>query len=327
VLARDADDNEVELVVDLVERPVPAHRAHRLAAPVDRVRGAAEAACEHIAEELAADRSSARRCSDDGHGAWLEERSQRGDDADVVALVDALPVAHGRFDRKPDLDDAGVERSRRREADVLEHGEHCGVPRQHLRDERLDAALRGAFGQLLEQPRPDSLALPFVGDREGRLRRRALAQPHVVADRDDRLGVGPADHADERASLVPVRLDERPHELLVRPRQAVEAEKAARGREVVEEGAEALHVRRGRGPEPERRSVTEDDVDPGSHPCIVTFRWWACDYTRGYTRRGMDHSIEGRDNARHDENDHRTRHSADRAAAGSRRTDRGRVLE
>ena len=174
---------------------------------------------------------------------------------------------------------------------------------------------------------PIPLPLPVVGDREGRLRRRALAQPHIVADRDDGLVVGPADHADERTSLVPVRLDERPHELLARPREAVEAQKTARGREAVEEGAEALHVRRGRRPEPERRSVTEDDVDPGNHPCIVTFRGSACDYTRVYTRRGMDHSIEGRDNARHDENDHRTRHSADRAAAGGRRTDRGRVLE
>ena len=112
VLARDADHDEVELVVDLVERPVAAHGAHRLAAAVDRVRGAAEAAGEDVAEQLAADRPPSRRRTDDGDGARREERCQRGDDADVVAFVDALPVAHGGLDREPDLDHAGVERSR-----------------------------------------------------------------------------------------------------------------------------------------------------------------------------------------------------------------------
>ena len=179
VLARDADDNEVELVrrsrrATCTRAPSPTGSPLRLtgyAAPP-------KSPASTLREELAADRSSARRCTDYGHGAWLEERSQRGDDADVVALVDALPVAHGRFDPKPHLDDAGVERSRRREADVLEHGEHCGVPRQHLRDERLDAALRCAHSASCSSNRvPIPLALPFVGDREGRLRRRALAQP------------------------------------------------------------------------------------------------------------------------------------------------------
>ena len=245
-----------------VERARRRAPGHRLAGPVDRVRGAAEAACEDVAEELAADRSAARRRADDGHGRRLEERSQRRGDGDVVALVDALLVARRRLDREPDLDDAAVERPRRPEADVLEDGEHAAVLGQHLRDERLDPALRGALGQLLEQPRADPLALLVVGDGEGGLGGARIAQPHVVADRDDRLARRPRPR---RRSARPARPSP------ARRACARTARRPRRGRGSGESGSRSRGRRRRRrapvtsdapgGAEPERRAVTEDDVD------------------------------------------------------------------
>ena len=122
-------------------------------------------------------------------------------------------------------------------------------------------------GELLEQARPDPLALVVVGDRERGLGRVRVAQANVVADRDDPLLAGVPHHADQGALLGPVRLDERAHEPLACEGEAVEAEKAAPEREVGEEVDERGDVAVGRGPQAERRAVTEDDVD--SHVGMV----------------------------------------------------------
>ena len=73
VLARDADDDELEVVRDLLDGRIRAHAADRLRVAVHRVGGAGELAGEDVAEELAADRAAARGRADDGDGSRLEE--------------------------------------------------------------------------------------------------------------------------------------------------------------------------------------------------------------------------------------------------------------
>ena len=124
-LAGKADHAEVDRIADLLERAVGAHAGDGLTGAVDGIGGAGEPAREDVAEQLAADRPAPRRGADHGDRARLEERAQRRGHRDVVALVDSRAVALGRLDREPHLDDAAVERARRHEAGVLEHGEHA----------------------------------------------------------------------------------------------------------------------------------------------------------------------------------------------------------
>ena len=85
----DADNREVDGVGYIDDRAVSANAGHRLTVTVHRVGGPDELAREDVAEELAADRAPARRRSNDGDRARLEERPQRCDDRGVVACLDA----------------------------------------------------------------------------------------------------------------------------------------------------------------------------------------------------------------------------------------------
>ena len=230
-------------------------------APVDRVGGAAEVAPEDVPEELAADRSASPGGPDHGDGARLEERPEGRDDGRVVPLVDVSAVALRRCDRELHLDRALLELAGELEAGGLEDAQHLAVVGHHFRDEPLDADLRGAGGEALEEPGADALALEVVRHREGRLGECGVAQPRVVRDRDDPLAVVLSERADEGASLLPVgverRLDERP----VQRRQPVEARVAARRRRGPRRTRGRLPVGCDRRPEPERAPVAEDDVD------------------------------------------------------------------
>ncbi len=260
-IGRDGDHGQVDRVGDLGHGRVRPHARHRLRAPVDRVGGAAEVTREDVPEELPADRSASPGGPDHGDGARLEERPEGGDDGRMVPLVDVPPVALRRCDRELHLDLALLELAGELEACGLEDAEHLAVVGHHLGDEPLDADLRGAVGEALEEPGADALALEVVGHREGRLGERGVAQPRVVRDRDDPLAVVLSERADEGAALLPVgverRLDQRP----VQRREPVEARVAARRGEAVEELEDRLPVGRDRRPEPERAPVAEDDVD------------------------------------------------------------------
>ena len=191
----------------------------------------------------------------------LEERAQRRCHSDVVALVDARLVAHRRRDRELDLDDAAVERPRRDEADVLEYGQHGPVLGEHLGDERLDPVSGGADGQLFQQAGSDPLALEVVCDSESGLGGVRVAQADVVAHGDDALAAFVPHHPDQGALFRPVRLDERAHEALAGKGEPVEAEEPATDGKIGEEVDERGDIVVRRGPQAERRAVTEDDVD------------------------------------------------------------------
>ena len=179
----------------------------------------------------------------------------------MVALLDACAEPIGRGDREADFDFAAAERARLLEARVTEDGEHRGVVGQHLGDEAFDAGLRGTRRELLEEARRRAAALQLVGDGEGDLSCRGVAQPRVLGERDDSLvACSVGEQADQRAAIGPVRIEVRLHERLVDAANAVKAEVAAVLRQMLEECDEGARIAARGRPQPERRAVTEDHV-------------------------------------------------------------------
>ena len=95
-----------------------------------------------------------------------------------------------------------------------------------------------------------------VGDRERDLGPARVAEPHEVRERDHAA----LEPAGERAALLPVGIEERPHELRLERREAVEAQVAAAIRERREEVEQCLLVLRARRAQAQRGAVPEDDV-------------------------------------------------------------------
>ena len=85
--------------------------------------------------------------------------------------------------------------------------------------------------EALEQPGADPAPLVVVADGERDLGGAPVAQARVVRERDDAA----LEAADERAGLLPVRVDERLDELRAERGKAVEAEVAALVGELLEE--------------------------------------------------------------------------------------------
>ena len=140
-----------------------------------------------------------------------EEGRERGDDRDVVALVDAAAVVVGRRDRE------GAPRSCRARARARRRSPRPRTPaasralsRHHLGDEALDAGRGRALGELLEQARPDAAPLELVGDRERDLGARGVAQPRRSSPARRSAPSPSADSVPTSAPrLVPVGIDER----------------------------------------------------------------------------------------------------------------------
>jgi hypothetical protein len=264
MLAGNAEDGEVDVVRNLVDRRVPSDAGDRRPVAVDRIRRSAEVGLEDVAEELAADRAATRGRAQDRHRAGREERSERRAHGCVVAAVCLLEERRRRRDRKLDLDLAQVELARHREADLLEDLQHLAVRGHHIGDEALDPRSCGACRQPLEQACADAAALEVVRDRKRDLRPRRAAQSHVVRKRDDSLAallVG--ERADQRSAFRPVGIDEGCNERRPDPARAVKAQIAARRREPLEERDERRRVRGDGSAESQRGPVAQDDVVEG----------------------------------------------------------------
>ena len=107
-LRRDGQNRKVGRLGKLGRRGIALDTGDRLAAAVDRVRLAREAAGDDVSEELAPDRAASGRGAHDGDRARLEERPERGHDRGVVPLLAAGEVALGRRDREPNLHRASL---------------------------------------------------------------------------------------------------------------------------------------------------------------------------------------------------------------------------
>ena len=240
--ARQADHGEVDLLGQLLDRGVRADAGHGLSGAVDRVRGSLELAAEDVPEDDAADRLAPCRRTDHGDARGCEEGTQRGDDGEMVSLLDVAAVGVRRLDREGDLEGSAVERARHAEARVLEDAHHRRVVAHHLRDEALDPNRGRALRELLEHACADPASLLVIGDGERDLRRRRVAQPRVARQRDDALTVAAGECADEGALIYPVGVEERLDERRSHSRCTVEAKVEAPLREAAEEVEERIRV-------------------------------------------------------------------------------------
>ncbi len=218
VLARQADDYEVDRVRDLRDGGICPHAGDRLLAAVDRVGRPGKVRAKDVPKELAADRAVPRRSADDGHGPGREERSKRCGDRDVVAAVDEFLKRRCRGERQAHLDYPSLERTRCDEACIREHPEHRRVRREDLGEELLDARCRSELREALEQSRADPSALEVIGDREGDFGGSDVSKPDVASERDDLVLI----RSDESAALGPVGIDHRGDGSFVDRRLAVE---------------------------------------------------------------------------------------------------------
>ncbi len=257
VLGRQADDDQVRRLGELLDRPVAANTGDGVTGRVHRVGDAFELPRDDVAEEQAADRFPPLGCTEHGDARGREEGPERGDGGEMVALVHPLEVRLGGLDPELDLDGPALERPRALEPHSLEDAEHRAVLREDLCDEALDADRCCALGELLQQSSADSAPLVGIGHQKGDLGRRRIAEPHIARERDH----PPFQLPDQMPSFVPVGLDELVQEPLVHGREAVEAVVEALRGEPTQELEERPCVRRLRRPQPKRRPVAEDDVE------------------------------------------------------------------
>ncbi len=241
---------------DLGDGAVAADARDRLALAVDRIRGAAEVAREHVAEELAADRAAPRR------GARSPPRSRGSKNgrseartADVVALLDAALVALRRGERelapRPRRSSSSRVSSnpapRRRRASPR-------FSRQHLGDEPLDAgrgrARASCSSSRVPMPRPWWAS----ATAKAASATRRVAQTHVVRERHDPLAPVVGRERAERARRA------RPSRARAATRRAVGGGAAA-----VEAKVEALL--RERAEEVEQRSPRPRAAAGGGEGC------------------------------------------------------------
>src|SRR5918999_1128128 len=176
------------------------------------------------------------------------------------AEVDPIEVARGRLDGQRHLGDPALVLPRQLEARLLEHAQHRPVAGQHFGEEAAYAGFARLLGELLQQTRADPLALELVGDRERHLGASGIAQPEVVAERDDPLVALGSDRARERPALEPVRVERGLDQLRPDVNMAVEARVPALVRELREEREQPVRVVAPRRPQPHRRAVPQNDV-------------------------------------------------------------------
>ena len=260
-LRREADDREVDALGHLSDRGVAVDPRDCRALPVHGIRGAGEPALDDVAEELPADRAGTRGGAQHRHARGPEEGLQGRDDRSVVALVHPRAVRLAGRDRELELHRPLGEPPRHVEARVAEDPQHGDVPGQHLGDEPLDAVRGGERRELLEQARADAAALELVGDGEGHLGGRRVAQPIVGRHRHHALASVRRERPDQRAAVGPVRVERVADQRGRERREPVEAQVEALRGEALEEREERGPVGLGRRAEPERAPVLEDDVE------------------------------------------------------------------
>ena len=197
------------------------------------------------------------RGADDRDRPRREEGRERGGDGDVVALVDGVAVGlrSGRCSAGPrSCRPRGCrETAKPASAKTRSIG---AFPDMTSATNDGDPGRGGRLGQLLEQPRPDALALQRVGDGERHLGGRGVAQPDVVRERDD-LVVQACRRA-RRGRPSRDRGTARPS------RAEAWGSRGSGGRRSARRARRGTRARRRRrrppGAQPERSAVAEDDV-------------------------------------------------------------------
>ena len=139
-----------------------------------------KSAGDKVREHCLADIPWGCRGADDGNRGGRENRPQRRDCANMVALADPLPHRLGRSDieRYGDLTERAAASDD--ESCVFEDVQHRLVGDDHLGVEAMDASLGRNRRELLEHPHPNAMPLEIVRDRQRDLSHPLLAQPIVT---------------------------------------------------------------------------------------------------------------------------------------------------
>ena len=184
-----------------------------------------------------------------------EDRPQRGDRGDMVALADPLPHRLRRPDVKRDRQLTKRTPAPHAKAGALEHPQHRPVAEQDFRIEPADPTLGRDFRELLEHPRAGAAALPIVGHRKRDLGSPRLTQPVKAGDRHHRALV-PGDQRDpvNAPTLSGCTRGD------IGPRIAVEAHVTALRRQAVEELLDVTEIPRRRDLQPQRRPITQQHI-------------------------------------------------------------------
>ena len=254
LIARGRDDHELRSDLQLGEAARGPHRAHHTPRTVDRRDNTLKAAGDDVLQHRTADIARRRRGADNGHRRGREDRPQRCDRGEMVALVD--PLQH-RLRRRDIQRHRQLTRPRapHGEAGVLEHPQHQPIAGRHFRIEAVDPAVRRDLSELLEHPHPDPAALIIISHRKRDLGDTRLAQP-VIAGDSHHATVVPAE---QRQAINSTSLRVRARDS-VGPPKPVEAQVTALRRETVIERLDVLVVHRRRGLQPQRRPIAQQHV-------------------------------------------------------------------
>jgi hypothetical protein len=175
----------------------------------------------------------------------------------VIALLHPRLEALGGGDGEAHLHLTVLELAHDVEPGLGKHAQHRLVLGHHLGDETPDPGFGSAGGQLFEQPCADPAALLLVGDDEGDLGHRGVAQTDVVCEAHDAV----VEPARQRAGLEPVGIEHGLRERAIDLSDPVKAQVETALREPLQEVEYRIRVARRGRPQPERAAVLEDDVD------------------------------------------------------------------
>ena len=130
-----------------------------------------------------------------------------------------------------------------------------GSPRGPRRRSGSIAGAGRAVGELLEQARADPAALLLVGDREGDLGRRRVAQAHVVRDAPRSALASPSASRASAPRSTQSGSSSGSTSCASTCADAVEAQVEAAFRQALEEREQRVRIGCGRRPQPERAAV------------------------------------------------------------------------
>ena len=252
-----ATSSSARLRAARIEHTTPPARLTGVTAP-------SKAAGDDVRQHRAAQIARRRRGAHNSYRRGREDRPQRGDRGEMVALVDPLQHRRRRRDVKRDRQLTKRTPAPHGEAGALEHPQHRPVVEHHFRIEPGDPALRRDLRELLEHPSSGAAALKIVGHRKRDFGGARLAQPVKAGDRHHSAAVP----GDQRDPINATRLRGCPRGD-VGPTTAVKAQVTALLRQAVIELLDVVEVRRRRGLQAQRRPIAQQHV-PNHRPRLAS---------------------------------------------------------
>ena len=255
--ARHGDDRQIDAARRVGERSIAGQTFELGGVRVDRVDRAGEPGLDECVQDAAAEAARLARRADYRDALRREQRLQRGHRRQRLPALGRGDRLRRRIERQLDVDAAVVRLRSDLEARLVEDVEHRRVLGQDRRLEAVDAVRSGHRGQPLEENRPQPLALNAIVDRERHFGGAGLER-QVRADRDrPQLVLDDARGHQREPSLRIGRVAERVEQRGARLGDREEAPAPRIGRQLVEEAADRLAIRRRRDVDGRARAVAQ----------------------------------------------------------------------